>query len=57
MLSFLIYNMVMKIKAKSIIEENATAGHVCSDFLGDPDEERIKTQEKIKERFRERNGD
>ena len=41
--------MVMKIKAKSIIEENTAAGQVCSDFLGDPDEKRIKTQEKIKE--------
>lgn len=49
--------MVMKIKAKSIIEENTAAGQVCSDFLGDPDEKRIKTQEKIKEIFRERNGD
>lgn len=49
--------MVMKIQAKSIIEENMAAGQVSSDFLGDPDEKRIKTQEKIKERFREINGD
>lgn len=29
--------MAMKIKAKSIIEENMASGQVCSDFLGDPD--------------------
>lgn len=57
MTSFLIYNMVMKVKAKSIIEENVASVQVPSDFLWDLDEKRMKTPEKRKEGFRERNGE
>lgn len=49
--------MVMKVKAKSITEENMASVQVCSDFLWDPDEKRIKTHKNRKEGFRKRNGD
>lgn len=47
---------MMNVKAKSTTEENMASVQVCSDFLWDPDEKRIKAPEKRKEGFRKRNG-
>lgn len=48
--------MAMNVKAKSITEEKMASVQVGSDFLWDPDEERINTPEKRKEGFGKRNG-